>query len=106
MTHVLMVFCCAQCSTSHFPRPVRCRACGGGRFRSVQAPRGVVEEVTGVRSAAGAETRGPPWLATVRLADGLRLVSGLSEPLARDTEVQLDQRDGIISARPAVGLGG
>jgi uncharacterized OB-fold protein len=96
---VLTFFSCARCTASYFPRPICCATCGGARFVTADAAAGVVEEVTCVRHAVGTGSTEPNWLATVRLAEGPRVIARLPGELPRDTAVRLLlQRDGAIVA--------
>jgi uncharacterized OB-fold protein len=85
---------CLQCGAVYFPRRLICRRCGVNYWADVQVSEAVIEESTTVSQSVGSEGDGKRHFATARIAEGLRLIIGLSEPLGRNTRVRLIAKDG------------
>jgi uncharacterized OB-fold protein len=90
---------CTRCGAELFPAPLLCPRCGGARWRTVRAPRGIVEETTTVHQAVGVGQGRPRHLATVRLPGGGRLIAALDEALPPGTRVRLRELNGAVTAR-------
>jgi uncharacterized OB-fold protein len=90
---------CSRCSALYFPRRLICRACGNDAWNEERLDEAVISESTVVVHVAGGTHEGPRHLATVRTAEGLRLIVGLETPLPEETPVLLFEKDGAPVAR-------
>jgi uncharacterized OB-fold protein len=90
---------CRGCGVLYFPRRLICRACGNDTWNEERLDEAVIDEATVVVHVAGGARAKPRHLATVRTAEGLRLVVGLETPLADGTQVLLFEKDGAPVAR-------
>jgi uncharacterized protein len=85
---------CTSCGRHWFPERLACPACGSFELDAAVAVEGVVEEVTLLRRAPGRTLDVPVRLATVRLAEGPRLVARLAADEEPGATVRLDLVDG------------
>lgn len=85
----LSAYRCTHCAAVCFPRRHFCPACGGGRWSTVDASRGEIDEITVVRHRAGAGSRQPTVLATVRTVAGPAIVARLEHAARRGDAVRL-----------------
>jgi uncharacterized OB-fold protein len=90
---------CRSCGRAVFPHRALCPACGGASWARERAGPGVVEEVTTVRHAVGAEGPREVSLASVRLEAGPVVVAGVEGRAAPGDRVELVAVGGALVGR-------
>jgi uncharacterized OB-fold protein len=93
---------CSRCGSRYFPRRLICRRCGNDVWIDERLHDAVIEEATIVAHMVGGDGA-PRTLATVRAAEGLRLIVGLETPLREGTRVRLSEKNGAPIARVVEG---
>lgn len=96
----LWLSACRTCGRKAFPPRLLCPACGGASWKLERAGQGVVEEVTTVHHAVGADGVAVA-LASVRLDAGPVVVASLDGQLSRGDRAELVAVDGAPVARPS-----
>jgi uncharacterized OB-fold protein len=83
------VWRCARCHARLFPQRLLCPRCHGAEFEEDRHYQGVVEEVAMVRHMLGQRDWQPRRIASVRIADELRITVGLIEDCEPGTVIEL-----------------
>jgi len=92
------VSACEACGWQGFPRRIWCPACGADQLEEREAERGVVEDETTLRRAAGRRLEAASGLGTVLLDGGGRAVARLHDAAPGD-RVAVSFERGAPSAR-------
>jgi uncharacterized OB-fold protein len=91
MTPGVTIWRCANCQAALFPERLLCPRCHGGAFETEIVREAVVEEVSTIRHMVGQENWQPRKIASVRVADGLRITVGLLDEAGPGSAIELLQ---------------
>ena len=90
---------CGNCGTHYFPWRLICRRCGADAWIEARIHEAVIEESTTVMHVVGGGDGQPKYLATVRTAEGPRIIVGLESPVPDGKRVALLEKNGAPLAR-------
>jgi uncharacterized OB-fold protein len=99
---------CVQCQARFFPQRLLCARCHGSAFDEDRVYEAVVEEVSVIRHMLGQTDWQPRRIASVRIADELRITVGLIDECGPGAVVELFEQDGApfgkVTPRPPIPL--
>jgi uncharacterized OB-fold protein len=93
MTPGLTIWTCRSCGAAYFPERLVCAACGGAEFDTALSHDGIVEEITVVSHVIGQDEWKPRPIATVRLAEGPRILAGAIDDISQGNAVKVFSAD-------------
>jgi hypothetical protein len=85
---------CVKCHEHLYPQRLLCPGCHGDKFEQDRIYRAVVEEVSTIRHMIGQSDWEPRRIASVRMADGLRITVGLLDQSGPGAVVELIEEEG------------
>jgi hypothetical protein len=85
---------CVQCRARFFPERLLCARCRGAAFDEDRVYEAVVEEVSVIRHMLGQTGWQPRRIASVCIADDLRITVGLTDDCGPGAVIELFEQDG------------